>query len=90
MCIVLSLPTQGPHMIKKLCRNFLWKGNSEAHKLHLVNWSKVAYPQAIGGLGIISLKIRNKSLIAKWIWPFRVEQNALWRKVIAAKYGISL
>lgn len=29
----------------------------------------------------------NKSLLLKWLWHFGIEENGLWRKVIALKYG---
>uniref|UniRef100_A0A0V0GR58 Putative ovule protein n=1 Tax=Solanum chacoense TaxID=4108 RepID=A0A0V0GR58_SOLCH len=28
--------------LNKVRRSFLWKGNSEGHKLHLLKWSKVS------------------------------------------------
>lgn len=29
-----------------------------------------------------------KALLGKWLWRFRVEEQALWREVIAGKYGV--
>lgn len=42
----------------------------------------------MGSLGIKDLKVFDKALLGKWLWRFRVEENALWRGVIADKYGI--
>ncbi|KAK3213095.1 hypothetical protein Dsin_017801 [Dipteronia sinensis] len=33
---------------------------------------------------------KNRSLLAKWIWRFGSEVNSLWRRVICAKYGVSM
>ncbi|XP_050252211.1 uncharacterized protein LOC126698794 [Quercus robur] len=40
-----------------------------------------------GGLGIQRLRQFNYALLDKWLWRYRTERNALWRKVIEAKYG---
>lgn len=55
-------------------------------KIHLVKYEKTCEPLDQGGLGIRSLKETNKALLAKWLWRFGSEQEALWRRVIAAKY----
>lgn len=39
-----------------------------------------------GGLGIRDLRDLNRALLAKWLWRYGKEPNALWRKVIDAKY----
>lgn len=51
-----------------------------------VNWEKTGKPLAQGGLGIHSIKETNRALLSKWLWMFRTELDALWRRVIAAKY----
>nr|GEZ47199.1 hypothetical protein [Tanacetum cinerariifolium] len=40
-----------------------------------------------GGLNIGSLKAMNCALLSKWWWRFRVENEALWVKVIKSVYG---
>ena len=30
----------------------------------------------------------NHALLGKWLWRFRVEDNNLWRRVLAAKFGV--
>ncbi|KAK3219672.1 hypothetical protein Dsin_013642 [Dipteronia sinensis] len=42
------------------------------------------------GLGIGKMAVKNKSLLAKWIWRFGSENSSLWRRVICAKYGVLL
>jgi hypothetical protein len=29
----------------------------------------------------------NRTLLGKWLWQFDMERDALWRQVVAAKYG---
>ena len=74
-------------MMESLQRDFLWTGIRDDCKFHLVNWSKVSRPVKNGGLGIRCLKRFNSALLAKWLWRYGVENDALWRRVIGAKYG---
>ena len=43
-------------------------------------------PIANGGLGIRKLTTFNKALLGKWLWCFGIEENRLWRKVVALKF----
>ena len=40
-----------------------------------------------GGLGIRCLRRFNFAILAKWLWRYSLENDALWRRVIRAKYG---
>ena len=42
---------------------------------------------ASGGLGIRKVRLFNEALLGKWLWRFGMERAALWRQVIAVKYG---
>lgn len=56
-------------------------------KLHLVKWPDVGKRRKFGGLGVKSLRKMNKALLSKWQWRFAIEKTALWRSIIAEKYG---
>ncbi|KAK3188480.1 hypothetical protein Dsin_028041 [Dipteronia sinensis] len=56
--------------------------------MHAVKWMEVCYSKANVGLGIERVLDKNKVLLAKWIWRFGRENEALWRRVIASKYRI--
>ena len=82
----LSLFTISTHVtnkIEKLQRDFLW-GDP---KTHLLVWKKICMPKANEGLGIRKLTTFNKALLGKWLWRFGVEENRLWRRVVALKFG---
>ena len=70
--------------IEKLQRDFLW-GDS---KIHLVGWDKACALIANGGLEIRKLTTFNKALLGKWLWRFGKEEDRLWRRVVASKYGV--
>ncbi|TYH21059.1 hypothetical protein ES288_A04G012500v1 [Gossypium darwinii] len=56
-------------------------------KMAKVNWKQICKPKENGGAGVVNLEIKNKVLLAKWRWRVMVDKNALWSKVILAKYG---
>ena len=41
-----------------------------------------------GGLGIKNVRMMNVCLLLKWWWQYGIENKALWRRVIDAKYGV--
>ena len=73
--------------IEKIQRDFLWYGMGDEFKIHFVGWDKVCAPIANGGLGIRKLTSFNKVLLGKWLWRFGVEENRLWKHVVALKFG---
>ena len=56
-------------------------------KFHLVGWDKVCVPITNGGLGIRKLSTFNKALLGKWLCRFGKEEDWLWKRVVASKYG---
>lgn len=49
-----------------------------------VNWEVTQRSKLLGGLGIGDFRYHNNAFMAKWIWRFLHEQDALWRKLIVA------
>lgn len=76
--------------INALQRRFLWGGGEKNRPLALVAWDIILeLPKIIGGLGCGNILHRNLALLLKWVWRFLIEPNALWRKVVCAKYNYS-
>ena len=53
----------------------------------MVKWEGICRPYSHGGLGIKNLRKFNEALLGKWLWRFGTEREALWQKVVEAKYG---
>lgn len=30
----------------------------------------------------------NKVLLCKWLWRFGIEEDSIWRRIMASKYGV--
>jgi len=73
--------------IKKLQQDFLWGDLGDGFKYHLVGWREVCVPIPSGGLGICDLALFNQGLLGKWLWRFAMERDALWGRVVVARYG---
>ncbi|KAL4576975.1 hypothetical protein LXL04_013076 [Taraxacum kok-saghyz] len=74
--------------IEKIRRRFLWGGSADKSKISWVAWDKVAAPKEAGGLGLGSLKAFNLSLIVKWWWRLRKDDNEMWCKVINGVHNL--
>ena len=56
-------------------------------KIHWVDWNFVCNLKENGGLGIVDVGIKNRALLNKWVWRYGDEPNAMWKAIIASKYG---
>lgn len=66
---VFWLPLNTLLEMEHLMRDFLWKGNSEENKIHLVSWDLVYSDVNKGRLGIRSLRTMNTTLLRNLLWP---------------------
>jgi hypothetical protein len=48
----------------------------------------VCKPKSQGGLGVRDVGKANLSLLIKWRWRLLQEDEAVWKNVIVARYGI--
>ncbi|RZC85287.1 hypothetical protein C5167_041467 [Papaver somniferum] len=72
--------------LEKIMRKFIWDSGG-TKQIHLVNWEELCKPLKLGGLGIKSIRMMNKSLLEKWVWRFGEESHSLWHRIIRDKYG---
>ncbi|KAL4564114.1 hypothetical protein LXL04_028166 [Taraxacum kok-saghyz] len=68
-------------------RNFFWGILMGERGINWINWDKVCSRTESGGLGVIRLEHVNFSLLSKWIWRFKMEEDALWVKIIKCLHG---
>jgi ribonuclease HI len=82
----MSVPLKVCNSIDKLCRDFLWGSTLEKRKMHLVSWKKVTVHKSLGGLGIFSMRDRNKALLAKLCWRISTDHTSPWAQMLTQKY----
>ena len=73
--------------IEKMMRDFFWENGEAYNSRHLVDWKTMCKMKEEGGAGLGRIQERNTALLAKWLWRFPLERNALWHKVIKSKFG---
>lgn len=88
MMSIFPIPVNVLNKLDAIRRNFLWQGNCEHKKFHLVKWDSVITSKKEGGLGIRNLKHHNHSLLLKWLWRFASDEQSLWKETIKTRYGM--
>jgi hypothetical protein len=73
--------------IIRIQREFLWGGVKGGRKISWVKWKDVCLPRSQGGLGVRDVSKVNSSLLIKWRWKLIQNEGAVWKDVLAAKYG---
>jgi len=85
----LSLFPMPATTIERKFRAFLWSRKEESKKLCNMSWIIVTLPKRIGGLGIESLRDKNKALLYKWLWRLGLEDTSLWKEVVKFIHNIN-
>lgn len=88
MMSLFPIPVNVVKRIDAMRRKFLWQGNNNDNKIHLVKWDTLSVSKKKGGLGIRNLRVQNHSLMMKWFWRYGSNENSLWKEVIKGKYGV--
>ena len=69
-------------------RAFLWTGESKCHGSQCkVAWDDVSLPKEKGGLGVLNLANKNKSLLKKFLFKFLCAPSAPWIDWLRSAYG---
>jgi len=55
--------------------------------VHLVNWKKNSSPKQYGGLGILSAREANTSLLGKLVWSLVHNDDKLWVNLLSSNYS---
>ncbi|XP_074292168.1 uncharacterized protein LOC141619030 [Silene latifolia] len=83
---IFILPKSIIRRIEAICRNYLWDGNTEYHKVPLVGWDTVTLPKNEGGLGIKKAELWNIAVVAKLVDWIYSKADRLWIRWINQIY----
>ncbi|KAL2899374.1 hypothetical protein RDABS01_024456 [Bienertia sinuspersici] len=79
-----------PHTIcddlDKRTKRFVWGGDEDTRKIHLISWNSLQKPRDQGGLGLRSARQANSAFLTKLGWRMLTEPTALWSRVLRHKY----
>ncbi|KAK2639871.1 hypothetical protein Ddye_027666 [Dipteronia dyeriana] len=84
------MPMSIAQKIEKLQQSFFWRDGCEKRKMHLFKWETLCQSKCNGGLDIGLILVKNNGLLARWAWRFGKKDSPLWKRVICAKYGVSV
>lgn len=73
--------------LDRISRNFVWGGQGNQRKIHMLSWDEICKPEEAGGLGLRSARKINHAFMMKVGWNICVDSSALWVQVTRAKYG---
>ncbi|XP_074302903.1 uncharacterized protein LOC141637237 [Silene latifolia] len=89
---IFILPKSILRRIEAICRNYLWDGSAEYHRVPLVGWDTVTLPKIEGGLGIKKAEVWNVAIVAKlvdWIYSksdsLPADAAWTWRSICKVK-----
>lgn len=74
---LFKAPVKVINKLEGIRRRFQWGGSLNERKNHWVAWDVVINPKDYGGLGVGSLHMANLSLLAKWWWRLKVEDDSI-------------
>ncbi|XP_074315495.1 uncharacterized protein LOC141651695 [Silene latifolia] len=69
-----------------ICRNYLWDGSPDYHRVPLMAWDKVTLPKKEGGLGIKKADVWNVATVGKLVNWVYCKADRLWIKWINDVY----
>lgn len=67
------------------CLQFFW-GKPSKKGICYVKWGILTKPKMGGGLGLRDLETMNKAMILKNIWKIVTDEEAIWVRILQAKY----
>lgn len=72
---MIKLPCALLDEMERSNRKFFWGEDENQRKIHPIAWEVICRDKEIGGLGVKTLHLMNKALLAKLAWDLFKIQN---------------
>lgn len=83
---ISRIPKSVVNEITSIIRRFFWGKTGQQRFLAYVAWDRITEPLEEGGLGLRDLTTMNEALLMKFLWRLAAGSEALWVKLVKAKY----
>ncbi|XP_021835349.2 uncharacterized protein [Spinacia oleracea] len=83
---IFMLPKKVVREIERICRTYLWTGDTKTSKKSPIAWDSVCKPKVAGGQNVKNFHLWNKAAILKLLWALAFKPDALWVKWVNAYY----
>ncbi|XP_039120341.1 uncharacterized protein LOC120256728 [Dioscorea cayenensis subsp. rotundata] len=74
-------------VITKVVRKFFWSRDSNGKGIHNVSWNVINEGKTEEGIGIRNLALAKYSLMAKHVFKYLNNDDAIWVNILKLKYG---
>lgn len=74
--------------IESLARTYIWGTIDSRKKTSLLGWDSICQPKVCDPLGMRQLRDQNISFLLKLGYKVVSDEEALWVRLIRAKYGL--
>jgi hypothetical protein len=83
-CFLLSKTTC--KKMKSPIVNYWWGSSADNRRIHWLNWERLTYPKALGGMGFRDMRNFNLAMLGKQGWRLMVNPGNLCARVLKGRY----
>ena len=80
-------PQKISRQLDQLSCQFLWGDTHQRRSCHTVSWVTITLPKAAGGLGIQSVRHRNRAILMNQAWRLYHSPHMLWAHVLKRNFS---
>ncbi|GLT27734.1 hypothetical protein SLA2020_027110 [Shorea laevis] len=81
-CLPVTLCSE----LERIMNKYWWGGGEDTHKIHWMEWRKLAASKRLGGLGFRTLHEFNLAMLGKQGWRLLTNPDSLAAQILKAKY----